>query len=151
MARPRPQPEPEPEPAARSRARPDPDPAPGPDPAPPAGAGETPGKPKSKARGKRNPTSAEHRAIAAEFGARLKAARLEVGLGFNEAAQKLGLPQKVRLAEYESGKKVLSLPRFLEIVRVLGLMPETLFPEWFEGWERKRPKWERKKPKKTRE
>lgn len=66
-----------------------------------------------------------------EFGRRLKQARMEAGYeSQSEAARKLGM-RAVSYWELESGHTMPSFSRLVAVVRVLGLDPATIAPEWF--------------------
>lgn len=80
---------------------------------PPYGANRLPGEP-----------------TPAEFGARLRAARVAAGLSAADAAKVLGLPPS-RLFEWESGRKTPRVTAAVAAVAALGLDPATVFPELF--------------------
>lgn len=65
-----------------------------------------------------------------QFGARFKHAREAVGWTQAEAARRVGVPQP-RIAEYESGARLPTLMRLMELIETLELDPEILFPEFF--------------------
>jgi transcriptional regulator with XRE-family HTH domain len=68
---------------------------------------------------------------AEEFGRRFKAARIAAGWPSGHAASKaLGMTWG-GYNRLEGGKQVPSFARLLTIVRVLGLDPKILAPEWF--------------------
>lgn len=65
----------------------------------------------------------------AEFGRRLRAARMATGLNQTQAATKLGLKQP-SYAPYELGRKVPSVVNLMAWIDVLGLDPAIIFPEF---------------------
>jgi transcriptional regulator with XRE-family HTH domain len=67
----------------------------------------------------------------AEFSDRFRAARIAAGYTQQAAADRLGVPQP-RIAEYESGYRVPTIIRMIEIVKTLKLEPAILFPEFWQ-------------------
>jgi DNA-binding XRE family transcriptional regulator len=67
-----------------------------------------------------------------EFGRRLRKARIEAGYeSMGEAARKLGMSTLTSYNILENGQQVPGLSRIMAMVRVLGLDPATIVPEWF--------------------
>jgi transcriptional regulator with XRE-family HTH domain len=68
---------------------------------------------------------------AEEFGRRFRAARIAAGWpSGNQAAKAVGIIPSAYF-KLEQGKQVPTLGRLMTIVRVLGLDPKILAPEWF--------------------
>jgi transcriptional regulator with XRE-family HTH domain len=65
-----------------------------------------------------------------EAGRRLATARRAVGLNQTEAAQRLGI-SRPDLSRIETGDRIPSWTRMVEIVTTLGLDPECVVPEFF--------------------
>lgn len=66
------------------------------------------------------------------FAARLKTARETAGWTQDGAAIALGM-NRVAYGDYERGKRGITALRLMEFVRVLGLDPKAIVPEWFQG------------------
>ncbi len=64
------------------------------------------------------------------FGTRFQAARKAAGLTQSSAAKRARVAQP-RIAEYENGSHAPGLFRLLQLIKILGLDPRILFPEWF--------------------
>jgi transcriptional regulator with XRE-family HTH domain len=65
-----------------------------------------------------------------EAGRRIRLAREKVGFSQTQAAKKLKITQP-RLSEMERGLKVTTWTRLVAIVKILGLDPKVIVPEFF--------------------